>query len=343
MNFQGARGQPDDQKAKDPLVNPGESQSRRTTIAAWLFGLLLLGALVTFVARRGEIAQFAELLRDLQPRWFVAALVLQVFSQLSSAAVWYSVFRFARHPPAFGALLRVRLAMVFANEAVPSAGLAGSAVAIRGLAAQDIPANVVVSAIVAGVMTTYAAAAIALIATIVLLQPYHRISPHVLIGAMVMSAAVVGGFVAFTWRRATLAPRLKTGLTRMPRVAAALDTIASAPIGVLRSASFWARAVALQLAVLLFDSSTLFVLLTALGTRPEPVAVFGSFMIATVATGAIPLPGNLGAFETALVAVLHVFGVRMEPALAAALLQRGFTVWLPLIPGLWYSRRLARP
>ena len=103
MNFQGARGQPDDQKAKDPLVNPGESQSRRTTIAAWLFGLLLLGALVTFVARRGEIAQFAELLRDLQPRWFVAALVLQVFSQLSSAAVWYSVFRFARHPPAFGA------------------------------------------------------------------------------------------------------------------------------------------------------------------------------------------------------------------------------------------------
>ena len=343
MNFQGARGQPDDQKAKDPLVNPGESQSRRTTIAAWLFGLLLLGALVTFVARRGEIAQFAELLRDLQPRWFVAALVLQVFSQLSSAAVWYSVFRFARHPPAFGALLRVRLAMVFANEAVPSAGLAGSAVAIRGLAAQDIPANVVVSAIVAGVMTTYAAAAIALIATIVLLQPYHRISPHVLIGAMVMSAAVVGGFVAFTWRRATLAPRLKTGLTRMPRVAAALDTIASAPIGVLRSASFWARAVALQLAVLLFDSSTLFVLLTALGTRPEPVAVFGSFMIATVATGAIPLPGNLGAFETALVAVLHVFGVRMEPALAAALLQRGFTVWLPLIPGLWYTRRLARP
>jgi uncharacterized membrane protein YbhN (UPF0104 family) len=71
--------------------------------------------------------------------------------------------------------------------------------------------------------------------------------------------------------------------------------------------------------------------------------VFGSFMIATAATGAIPLPGNLGAFEAALVAILHVFGFRIEPALAAALLLRGFTVWLPLIPGLWYSRRLARP
>jgi uncharacterized protein (TIRG00374 family) len=324
-------------------VSSGEAQSRRTTVAAWLLGLLVLGALVTFVARRGEIAQFAGLLRDLQPRWFLAALVLQVFSQLSSAAVWYSVFRFARHPTAFWALVRVRLAMIFANEAVPSAGLAGSAVAIRGLAGQDIPPNVVVSAIVAGLMTTYAAGGIALIATIVLLQPYHRVSPQVLIGAIVMSAAVVGGFIAFTWRRATIAPRLRTGLARMPRVAAALDTIASAPIGVLRSASFWSRAVALQLAVLLLDSSTLFVLLTALGTRPEPVAVFGSFMIATAATGAIPLPGNLGAFEAALVAILHVFGFRVEPALAAALLQRGFTVWLPLVPGLWYSRRLARP
>jgi uncharacterized protein (TIRG00374 family) len=324
-------------------VNPGESPSRRRAIAAWLFGLLVLGALVTFVARRGEVAQFAGLLRDLQPRWFFAALVLQVFSQLSSAAVWYAVFRFAGHPSEFGALLRVRLAMIFANEAVPSAGLAGSAVAIRGLANQDIPSNIVVTAIVAGVMTTYAAGAIALLATIVLLQPYHRLSQHVLIGGIVMSAAVVAGFIAFTWRRATIAPRLRTGLRRMPRVAAALDTIASAPIGVLHSASFWSRAVALQLAVILLDSSTLFVLLTALGTRPEPVAVFGSFMIATAATGAIPLPGNLGAFEAALVAILHVFGFRIEPALAAALLLRGFTVWLPLIPGLWYSRRLARP
>ena len=317
--------------------------SRRSTITAWLFGLLILAALVTFVARRSEIAQFARLLRDLQPRWFLAAAALQILSQVSSAAVWYSVFRFAEHPCGFWALLRVRLAMIFANEALPSAGLAGSVVAIRGLARQRIPANVVVSAIVAGVMTTYVAAGIALIVTLALLQPYHRISPGLLITAIGVSAAIVAGFMAFTWRRQTIAPRLSARLARLPRVTAALDTIAGAPVGVLRSGAFWSRAVALQLAVLLFDSTTLFVLLTALGTSASPITVFGSFMIATAATGAIPLPGNLGAFEAALVTMLHVFGVRVEPALAAALLQRGFTVWLPLVPGLWYSRRLARP
>src|SRR5262249_52127190 len=141
-----------------------------------------------------------------------------------------------------------------------------------------------------------------------------------------------------TFRRGTIAPRIGNRLTRLPRVGSALDAIATAPVAVLRDTSFWARAVVLQLAVLLLDSSTLFVVLTAIGTQPAPAAVFGSFMIATAATGAIPLPGNLGAFEAALVAMLHLFGVRLEPAFAAALLQRGFTVWLPLIPGLWFSR-----
>jgi len=178
---------------------------------------------------------------------------------------------------------------------------------------------------------------------VAMLQPYHRVSPRILIVATAISAGVVVAFVAFTWRRGTIAPRIGARLKRMPRVAAALNTIASAPVGVLKNATFWWRAVALQLAVLLLDSSTLFVVLIALGTRLPAALVFGSFMIATAATGAVPLPANLGAFEAALVAMLHLFGVRLEPAFAAALLQRGFTVWLPLIPGIWYSRGLARP
>lgn len=322
---------------------PTELPSRRSTMTAWLFGLLVLAALITFVARRSEIAQFGELVRHLEPRWFFAAAALQALSQLSSAAVWYAVFRIAAHPCGFWPLLRIRLAMVFANEALPSAGLAGSVVAIRALGREDVPANVVVSAIVAGVMTTYAAGGLGLVATILLLQPYHLVSPRILIGATAVSGAIVAAFVAFTWRRETIAPRVSKRLRRMPRVARALDTIASAPVGALKDAAFWRRAVALQLAVLLFDSSTLFVLLTALGTKMTPVAVFGSFMVATASTGAIPLPGNLGAFEAALVAMLHLFGLRIEAAFAVALLQRGFTVWLPLLPGIWYSRRLARP
>lgn len=337
----------DDHYARHARLGPhrelnAELPSRRSAVTAWLFGLLVLAALITFVARRSELEHFGELLRDLEPRWFFAAAALQALSQICSAAVWHAVFRYAGYPCGFWPLLRVRLAMVFANEALPSAGLAGSALAVRGLGRQNVPSNVVVSAILAGVMTTYAAGGTALLATIALLQPYHRVSPRGLIAATIVTIVIVGGFIALTWRRETVAPRLSAHLARMPRVASALNAIATAPVTVLRNRAFWFRGIALQLAVLLLDSTTLFVLLTAIGAAAAPAAVFGSFMIATAATGAIPLPGNLGAFEAALVAMLALFGIRLEAALAAALLQRGFTVWLPMIPGLWYSRRLAR-
>ena len=318
--------------------------TRRSAVAGWLFGVLLLAALVTFVLRRGDIAEFGRLLRSLQPRWFAAAAMLQVLSQSASGLVWYYVFSYTSRRVAFWPLMRVRLAMVFANEALPSAGLAGSVVAINGLAPLGVPAHVVVTAILAGVMTTYVAGAIALMAAFVALQPYHHASPRVIVSALIFSGVAVAAFVAFTWRRDTLAPTLSARVAeRMPRVAAALDSIAAAPIGPLRDAGFLLRTTALSLAVMVCDCSTLFVLLTAVGAGAPARAVFGSFMVATAATGAIPLPGNLGAFEAALVGMLHVVGSRVEPALAAALLLRGFTVWLPMIPGFWYSRKLGRP
>jgi len=34
-----------------------------------------------------------------------------------------------------------------------------------------------------------------------------------------------------------------------------------------------------------------------------------------------------------------VLGVEVEAALAATLLLRGLTFWLPMVPGLWLARR----
>jgi len=37
--------------------------------------------------------------------------------------------------------------------------------------------------------------------------------------------------------------------------------------------------------------------------------------------------------------MLHVHGIALEPAMAATLLLRGFSFWLPMAPGLWIARR----
>jgi Mg2+-importing ATPase len=51
------------------------------------------------------------------------------------------------------------------------------------------------------------------------------------------------------------------------------------------------------------------------------------------------VPAGLGAFEAASIFTLHAAGIEVPVALAATLLFRGFTFWLPMLPGLWLARQ----
>jgi uncharacterized membrane protein YbhN (UPF0104 family) len=61
-----------------------------------------------------------------------------------------------------------------------------------------------------------------------------------------------------------------------------------------------------------------------------------------VAATVLLVPGGLGTFEASAVAMLALFRVPVEAGLTATLLLRGFTYWLPMLPGLWLSRREIR-
>jgi uncharacterized membrane protein YbhN (UPF0104 family) len=60
--------------------------------------------------------------------------------------------------------------------------------------------------------------------------------------------------------------------------------------------------------------------------------------MAYVASRVGSTPLGLGTFEGASIAMLQLIGVEIEAALAATLLFRAFTLWLPMIPGLWSMR-----
>lgn len=71
----------------------------------------------------------------------------------------------------------------------------------------------------------------------------------------------------------------------------------------------------------------------ALGLEVTLLQAFVVFTIGMVATTAVPTPGGLGGAEAGLTAGLVGFGVTSSEALAAALLYRFITYWLPLLPG----------
>jgi glycosyltransferase 2 family protein len=64
-----------------------------------------------------------------------------------------------------------------------------------------------------------------------------------------------------------------------------------------------------------------------------------SFILASVVATLSPIPLGLGSFEGTCTGLLHLTGGRLEASLAATLILRGLTLWLPMLPGLWLIRR----
>jgi uncharacterized protein (TIRG00374 family) len=92
----------------------------------------------------------------------------------------------------------------------------------------------------------------------------------------------------------------------------------------------------------LLDAVTLWMLVRSLGATANISHIFASFMIANVVRTISFIPGGLGTFEGAAVLLLKAGGVSVAVALSTVLLFRGLTFFLPMLPGLWFSRRLTK-
>ena len=71
----------------------------------------------------------------------------------------------------------------------------------------------------------------------------------------------------------------------------------------------------------------------AFGVDVSFIDVFAVYLGGTAVAAASPTPGNVGAVEVALSAGLVAVGVPSGAAVAAVLIYRLLTFWLPLVPG----------
>jgi uncharacterized protein (TIRG00374 family) len=127
-------------------------------------------------------------------------------------------------------------------------------------------------------------------------------------------------------------------LRRVPALARVLDAFGRARLDLCRERGLLANSTLLEIATFLLDAGTLFLMLSALGVAAPIAGVFAAFMLASAAELVGPVPGGLGAFEGGCVVGLRAFGVPIESALLATLMVRGFTFWLPMIPGFFIAR-----
>ena len=315
----------------------------RFLVWRWVIGAAILVALITLVVSGfTEETEFLELARRAQPWWLSVAVALQVGTYLCAGAVLKFVLARAGNRLPLRDLARLVLAKLFMDHAVPTAGMSGTLLVIRGLQQHGISRPIAISAMIIDNVAYYAAFLLVVGATLAIVWYYHDLN-EVLVGLaalIVLLAISIPG--ALLWITVRPARRIPAWLRRFRQVEALLSGIAECASQLVRDQWLLVSATMLQLAVFVLDAATLEAMLYAVGHPTGAAAAFASFVVATMTATVGPIPGGLGTFEGASIAMLALFRVKLGAALEATLLLRGFTLWLPMLPGVWVTRRWTR-
>jgi uncharacterized protein (TIRG00374 family) len=315
----------------------------RVALVGWAIALLLLAALTGTVIHLGEIEHFTELLAAAQPGWLLVALALQIGTYASEAVVWFILLDLVGQRQPLGRLVPLSLAKLFADQAVPTGGLSGNLMVVEVLGHWGVATNAAISALVTGIGVYFLAYLAMNLLALLVLWEYHVLSRLMIIGALVLAGVALALPVLLFAIAAAGRPRLLDKLARARPVAAALAAIGDAYPLSRRHPRHLALAIAFQALIFALDGVTLWATLHAIGQAASLMACIAAFMVGSITASLGPFPLGLGGFEAACTSMLTLLGVPLEAAFTATFLLRGFTLWLPMLPGLWLLRREIRP
>jgi uncharacterized protein (TIRG00374 family) len=306
---------------------------------SWLLAVLLIAGMVVAVLHWGDVKKFAGLVRNSQPLWLLAAAVAQLLTYVALAIQWALVLRAGNCRSPFGKLLGLTVSKHFADQMVPTAGMSGNVVVVDRLQAIGASRPVALATLITAIIAYYASYGVASLIALLLLWIRGQTSWLVLalIAASLGLSAAVPALALWLQRKgANAIPRW---LRRIRAVCELFEMIKEAPARLVRSERLIGKLTLLNLAVFALDGLTMQLCLFALGFDASFSASFSAFIIASIVVTLGPIPMGLGSFEAVSIGMLRASGVPFEAALSATLLFRGYTLWLPLLPGMIATRR----
>lgn len=261
-----------------PATRP--ARRRRSSLADWapsVVGLLVLIAVIDYVVlpRMAGSEQTLQLLKQVQPGWVVAGIVLEALSMVSYSLITRSVI--TEYPPSFSWLLRSDLTGYGLGRVVPGGGATATALRYRLLVTGGARPESVTAAIAAqGIGCAVALSAILWITLIPAVVYYGPNAPYVVVWFVGALLAVCGVVAAHERSRlATPARRaLCIVLERLPRRWRPRVSAVAVQLLHLLADRDTRRAFACW-AVLnwLLDAAALWIFLTAYGQAMNPVAL----------------------------------------------------------------------
>jgi uncharacterized protein (TIRG00374 family) len=306
----------------------------------WLFGLAILVAVVLLSLHLSETEGFFRLVKQSRPGWIFVAIILQLLTYVAQGEVFRAPMRRTARVSA-SLVYELSLVKLFMDQALPSAGISSTVFVARALLQNDLPRDIVSASMVLNITSYHIAYIVALLAALTATAAAGRSNAIILIVSALFLLFAVGLVYAVIAISAGKARNQAALLERVPIVRGAMQFLTDADSGLAQSVPLIIETSAWQLAIVVLDAATMWVLILALGVRASISGVYASFMFSSLLRTMGFLPGGLGTFEATSVVTLRMAGVAIPIALSSTLLFRGLTFWLPMIPGLWLSKRIA--
>ena len=310
---------------------------------SWFLGAALLAAVVAAALHFSEERAFVRLAERAEPLWLVVALLLQAGTYVAQGAIWRRVGAAAGYQLTRKTAFGLGLAKLFADQALPSAGVSSSILIAKALEQRQVPPAAVKASVLINIASYHLAYVMALTGALAIVAWRGHTNTLVVVTAVLFLLFSLGLSTAVLVLSGHRHERLAGTLGRGPGLRTMFDFLADADARLVRSPRMLGNALGLQAAIVLLDAATMWTLIRALGVTASASDVFASFMIASLFRTMGIIPGGLGTFEATSVLMLRMVGVDLAVALAATLLFRGLSFWLPMLPGYWFSRRAMAP
>lgn len=299
----------------------------------WLPGLAVLALVIVASIHFAQAREFIRLTEKAQPLWVIAAFALQASTYAAQGEVFRAVAHVRQFALRIAATYRVSLIKLFVDQAFPSAGLSGTMAAARALERYDMPGPLIATSVIVSIVSYQIAYAFGVLTALPIVMLHRRAS------ALVVTMALVFALLVLSWSAVVLllskrSAALPAWIVRLRPLRSLLEFVRRADVSITHDPRVLVHATGCQLAIIALDAATLWMLLRSLGEHARPDAVFASFMLASMLRTVGLVPGGLGTFEAMSVLSLKLAGVAVSVALAATLMFRVLSFWLPMLGGL---------
>jgi uncharacterized protein (TIRG00374 family) len=329
--------------AKPKPEDQSPAQGFFSSWRGWFMAALLVAGMVVAVLHWGDVKRFGKLVTEAKPLWLLLAVLLQFATYIGLAAQWWLTLRRGRSPEDGSDLLRLTFAKHFADQVIPTAGMSGNVLLVDRLVSLGVPRENAVAALLLQIIAYYFSYALGALWVLVVLWWKSRMS-WLLTTAVLVFLVVAAGIPWLTlWLHRRGEGHIPKWIAGWSKAKHFFELVGEAPSELVRDPNLIAWLTALNLAVFVADAGTMQACIHALGVHAPLSAGYVAFMFASIAVILGPIPMGLGSFEAVSIAMLRLFGVPFEAALSATLLFRGFTLWLPLIPGGLLLRHELKP